>query len=341
MKKNIPTNRKSLKALTLKMRQENPMPDNNPCRAVVRVPGTSANCGPGFDCLGLATTIYNYLDLTLLRASKIIVESKGTGSESIPRGRKNLAWQAVHRLLQEVRREDEFKGAIIRMKNNVPISRGLGSSSTAIVAGLTAANEILGSPLNKNGLLRLATEIEGHPDNVAPAIFGGFTVSVMQGGEVQTFSFLPRIKLKLVVAVPEFELSTRLARKVLPRNVSMKDAIFNVSRASMLIAALVEGREEFLPIAFDDALHQPYRKKLVPGMSEVFTAARNAGAFGAAISGAGSCLIAFTSAASGLESKIASAMVETFKVHDVQASALILDVDRHGAQILKREVTLK
>lgn len=336
MKKNIPTNRKSLKAITLKMRQENFQPDTNPCRAVVRVPGTSANCGPGFDCLGLATTIYNYLDLTLLRANKIIVESKGAGSESIPRGRKNLAWQAVHRLLQEVRREDEFKGAIIRMKNNVPISRGLGSSSTAIVAGLTAANEILGSPLGKSGLLRLATEIEGHPDNVAPAIFGGFTVSVMNGGEVQTFSFLPRVRLKLVVAVPEFELSTRLARKVLPRNVSMKDAVFNVSRASMLIAALVEGREEFLPIAFDDALHQPYRKKLVPGMSEVFTAARNAGAFGAAISGAGSCLIAFTSATSGLESKIASAMVETFKAHDVKSSALILDVDRHGAQILHR-----
>ena len=333
MKKNIPTNRKSLKAITLKMRQDNAT--SNSFRAVVKVPGTSANCGPGFDCLGLATTIYNYMDLTLLRANKIIVESKGNGSENIPRGRRNLAWQAVRRLLQEAGREDEFKGAIIRMKNNVPISRGLGSSSTAIVAGLTAANEILGSPFDKNRLLKLATELEGHPDNVAPAIFGGFTVSVMDKGEVQTFSFLPRIKLKLVVAVPEFELSTRLARKVLPRNVSLKDAIFNVSRASMLIAALVEGREEFLPLAFDDALHQPYRKKLVPGMSEVFTAARNAGALGAAISGAGSCLIAFTTATSGLENKIASAMVETFKAHDVQSSALVLDVDRHGAQIIR------
>ena len=334
MKKNIPTNRKSLKAITLKMRQDNAT--SNSFRAVVKVPGTSANCGPGFDCLGLATTIYNYMDLTLLRANKIIVESKGNGSENIPRGRRNLAWQAVRRLLQEAGREDEFKGAIIRMKNNVPISRGLGSSSTAIVAGLTAANEILGSPFDKNRLLKLATELEGHPDNVAPAIFGGFTVSVMDKGEVQTFSFLPRIKLKLVVAVPEFELSTRLARKVLPRNVSLKDAIFNVSRASMLIAALVEGREEFLPLAFDDALHQPYRKKLVPGMSEVFTAARNAGALGAAISGAGSCLIAFTTAASGLENKIAAAMVETFKAHEVKSSALILDVDKHGAQIIRR-----
>ena len=311
--------------------------DNKKNRAVVRVPGTSANCGPGFDCLGLATTIYNYLDLTLLRGSKVIVESTGEGAENIPRGRKNLTWQAVRRFLQEVKREDEFKGAIIRMKNNVPISRGLGSSSTAIVAGLVAANEILGSPMDKNGLLKLATELEGHPDNVAPAIFGGFTVSVMDKGEVQTFSFLPRIKLKLIVAIPDFELSTRLARKVLPKNISMKDAIFNISRASMLIAALTEGREELLPLAFDDALHQPYRKKLLPGMTAVFEAAKSAGALGAAISGAGSCLIAFTSARSQLENKIAAAMVEAFKVHGVNSKAKILDVDRHGAQILKKK----
>lgn len=310
--------------------------DNKKNRAVVRVPGTSANCGPGFDCLGVATTIYNYLDLTLLHGNKVVVESSGEGSENIPRGKKNLAWQAVRRLLQEVGRETDFKGAIIRTKNNVPISRGLGSSSTAIVGGLVAANEILGAPLTRQELLKLATELEGHPDNVAPALFGGFTVSVMDKGAVQTFSFAPRIKLKLIVAVPDFELSTRLARKVLPKNISMKDAIFNVSRASMLIAALVEGREDLLPPAFDDALHQPYRKKLVPGMSEVFEAAKAAGALGAAISGAGSCLIAFTTTRSGLEEKISSAMVEEFKAHDVKSKALILNVDKHGAQIMKR-----
>ncbi|MBE8953347.1 MAG: homoserine kinase, partial [Quinella sp. 1Q7] len=293
-------------------------------RVVVRVPGTSANCGPGFDCLGVATTIYNYIDLTLLRSSRLTVEASGEGADKIPLGKKNLTWQAIRRLLQEVGRADDFKGAIIRTKNNVPLSRGLGSSSTAIVAGLTAANEILGAPLDKNGLLKLATEIEGHPDNVAPAIFGGFTVSVMSGGDVQTFSFMPRIKLKLIVTVPDFELSTRLARKVLPKNVALKDAIFNVSRASMLVAALVKGREDLLPFAFDDALHQPYRQKLVPGMTEVFTAARAAGALGAAISGAGSCLIAFTSAGGGLEQKIATAMTEAFTAHGVKSRALIL-----------------
>lgn len=310
--------------------------DSKKNRVVVRVPGTSANCGPGFDCLGLATTIYNYLDLTLIRGGKVVVESSGEGAENIPNGRRNLTWQAVSRFLKAVGRDDEFKGAIIRMKNNVPISRGLGSSSTAIVAGLVAANEIVGAPLNRQELLKLATELEGHPDNVAPALFGGFTVSVMDSGEVQTFSFLPRVKLKLIVAVPDFELSTRLARKVLPRNVSMKDAIFNVSRASMLIAALVEGREDLLPLAFDDALHQPYRKKLVPGMSAVFDAAKSAGALGAAISGAGSCLIAFTTLHSGLEDKIAAAMTTAFKSAGVTSKALILDVDRRGAQVVRR-----
>ena len=184
--------------------------------------------------------------------------------------------------------------------------------------------------------MKLATELERHPDNVAPALFGGFTVSVMDNGEVQTFSFWPRIKLKLIVAVPDFELSTRLARKVLPRNVSMQDAIFNISRASMLIAALVEGREDLLPLAFDDALHQPYRKKLVPGMSAVFEAAKSAGALGAAISGAGSCLIAFTAAQSHLEEKIAAAMTEAFKAAGVTSKALILDVDKRGAKVIER-----
>ncbi len=310
--------------------------DNKKNRAVVQVPGTSANCGPGFDCLGLATTIYNYLDLTLLHGNKVVVEAAGEGAENIPRGKRNLTWQAVQRLLQEVGRETDFKGAIIRTRNNVPISRGLGSSSTAIVGGLVAANEILGAPLTRQELLKLATELEGHPDNVAPALLGGFTVSVMDKGAVQTFSFQPRIKLKLIVAVPDFELSTRLARKVLPKNISMKDAIFNVSRASMLIAALVEGREDLLPLAFDDALHQPYRKKLVPGMTEVFEAAKAAGALGAAISGAGSCLIAFTTTRSGLEEKISSAMVEEFKAHGVKSKALILNVDKRGAKVIKK-----
>jgi len=303
-------------------------------KVTVKVPGTSANCGPGFDCLGLAVTIYNELELTLLEENKIVIETQGDGSDSIPTDEKNIVWKSVRLLLERARKADKFQGALIKMKNQIPMSRGLGSSAAAIVAGLIAANEFVGNPFSRNDILRFATEIEGHPDNVAPAIFGGFTVSVVDKGQVQTFSFLPKLKLKLVVAVPNFQLSTRTARQVLPKTVPLKDAIFNISRASMLVAALVNGKEKFLSSAFDDALHQPYRKELVPGMSEVFNAAKKSGALGVALSGAGPCLIAFSAANKHIENEIAAEMVHTFKQNEVEANALILDLDTQGAKVV-------
>ena len=300
-------------------------------KVTVKVPGTSANCGPGFDCLGLAVTIYNELELTLLEENKIVIEATGDGSDSIPTDEKNIVWKSARMVLERSKQLDRFKGAIIKMNNHIPMSRGLGSSAAAIVAGLVGANEILNKPFDKHELLKFATEIEGHPDNVAPALFGGFTVSVVDKGQVQTFSFLPKIKLKMVVAVPDFQLSTRTARQVLPQNVPIKDAIFNISRASMLVASLIQGKEKFLSSAFDDVLHQPYRKNLVPGMNEVFISAKKAGALGVALSGAGPCLIAFTSANKKIENEIATEMVQTFKQHEVKADALILDLDTHGA----------
>lgn len=304
-------------------------------RVVVRVPGTSANCGPGFDCLGLAATIYNDLDLTLLEEETLTVEASGDGAETIPADDKNIVWRAAKMVIERSGNGEKFKGGVLRMENRVPMSRGLGSSAAAIVAGLFAANEILGKPFTRNDILKFATEIEGHPDNVAPAIFGGFTVSTVDNrGQVQTFSFLPKIKLKLVVAVPDFPLSTRLARQVLPKAVPLKDAIFNVSRASMLIAALINGKEKFLAGAFDDALHQPYRTKLVPGMQEVFAAGKKSGALGVCLSGAGPCVIAFTAAERRVENGVAVEMVQAFKRNEVQAGALILDLDTRGAVVI-------
>lgn len=304
-------------------------------RVVVRVPGTSANCGPGFDCLGLAVTVYNDLDLTFLEDERLIIKSSGEGAESIPTDEKNIVWKSARLILERAHLANKFKGAIIKMENHIPMSRGLGSSAAAIVAGLFAANEIIGQPFGKNDLLKFATEIEGHPDNVAPAIFGGFTVSVVDKGQVQTFSFLPKNKMNLVVAVPDFYLSTRVARQVLPKDIPMKDAIFNISRAAMLVAALIQGKENFLSNAFDDALHQPYRKNLVPGMNEVFIAAKKAGALGVALSGAGSCLIAFSSTKKHVENEIATEMIQAFKKNNVQAEAMILNLDTRGAYRLQ------
>jgi len=298
----------------------------------VRVPGTSANCGPGFDAIGVACTIYNDLELTLKGEEGLVIEIEGEGAANIPADERNIVLRAIRTILKRAHREDEVKGFHIRMTNHIPLSRGLGSSAAAIVAGLKAANALLGNRFSRRELLQMATNIEGHPDNVAPAIFGGFTISVVTRGRVECFSLMPRMPLKLVVAVPEFPLSTRLARSVLPEQVKMKDAVFNLSRAALLVVALTKGQPRFLRNAFADALHQPYREKLVPGMKDVFRAACRAGALGASLSGAGPCLIAYTLEN---EESVGQAMVEAFQEHEIEAHALQLSLDAHGARILK------
>lgn len=298
----------------------------------VRVPGTSANCGPGFDTLGVACTIYNDLELTLLLEDRLEITVEGEGEKNIPLNSHNMVWRAVQLLLKKGRRDREYRGAIIRMVNRIPLSRGLGSSAAAIVAGLKAANVLLENPFSRGELLQFATSLEGHPDNVAPAIFGGFTISLLNQKHAETFSFLPRLTLKLVVAIPSFHLSTRAARNVLPETVPLKDAVFNVGRAALLVGALVKGTPHFLRHAFEDALHQPYRAKLIPGMNDVIKAAKDAGALGAVMSGAGPCLMAYTLSE---EAAIGEAMIHAFRAHQVEARYLIFDIDRRGAYIVK------
>ena len=297
----------------------------------VRVPGTSANCGPGFDCLGVACTIYNELELTLLEEERLDIEITGDGAENIPVDERNIVWRSIQKLLERAGKAQEYKGAIIRMDNGVPLSRGLGSSATAIVGGLKAANECLGNPFTNRDLLQMATEIEGHPDNVAPAIFGGFTISIVRNGKPECFSLMPKLPLKLVVTVPDFFLPTKAARAVLPAEVPMKDAVFNIGRAAMLTAALCKGNKSFLRSVFDDALHQPYRAKLIPGMYDVFKAARAAGALGASMSGAGPCLIAFTVENADA---VGMAMRDAFARNNVKSEYHVFDIDGTGATVI-------
>ncbi|MCR5758429.1 MAG: homoserine kinase [Selenomonas sp.] len=300
----------------------------------VRVPGTSANCGPGFDSIGLACTVYNDLQLRLTEEEGCRITISGAGAENIPCDQRNIVWQSVQYLLQKAGMGEVYKGAVMHMENNVPLSRGLGSSATAIVAGLKGANALLNNRFTRRELLQFATEIEGHPDNVAPAIYGGFTISTVTKGDVECFTLIPKLRLKLVVAVPDFPLSTKKAREVLPEAVSIKDAVNNIGRAGMLVAALCKGNEKFLRNVFEDALHQPYRAKLIPGMYEVFKAARNAGALGASLSGAGPCLMAYTLQRRHVEEAVGQAMQETFAQYGVHADILLLDLDTRGAHII-------
>ncbi len=295
----------------------------------IRVPGTTANCGPGFDTVGIACTIYNDLELTLSDQDGISLEVTGEGAGYIPSDESNVVVKAIKMILNKT--GYKASGIKLSMINNIPLARGLGSSAAAIVGGLVGANELTGRHFTNQDILNMATAIEGHPDNVAPAIFGGITVSIMDSGSAKYLRFLPPTDFSMVAVIPEFNLSTRAARKVLPDTVLYADAVFNVSRASLLIGALCTGELKLLSHALQDRLHQPYREKLIPGMAQVLAAARQTGALGATLSGAGPCLLAF---ADSKTDEIGEAMVKAFALHKVKARYEILQIDQQGAVIL-------
>jgi len=202
----------------------------------VRVPATTANCGPGFDAVGIACTLYNQLALTITKSGGVQIKNLGEGSDLLPTDETNITYQAIQSVF--TKQGYTCPGLSLTMTNTIPLARGLGSSAAAIVAGLYAANEILGSPLTKAELLDMATAFEGHPDNVAPALYGGIAISAMNNAKVETLQLLPPRPLSLVVAVPAFFLATKTARQVLPKQVSLADAVFNVSRTALMVGAL-------------------------------------------------------------------------------------------------------
>jgi homoserine kinase len=222
-----------------------------------------------------------------------------------------------------------FRGARLRCVNRIPLSRGLGSSAAAWVGGLLAANALLGEPIDRDGLLAAATRAEGHPDNVAAALLGGLTVSCADGPRVTAVSLPLPAGIDWVVLVPETESSTHEARAVLPDVVPRADAVFNVQRVSLLLAALGAGRADLLDLAMQDRLHQPYRRRLFPWMEEVAAAGRRAGALGCVLSGAGPCLLAAVPARGG--QVVAASMAEALLAAGIAGQALHLPVDPRGA----------
>lgn len=251
----------------------------------VQVPATSANLGPGFDCLGIAWRRYNRFKI----GPGAGIQVSGPGHESISRGSDNLAWQAAVKLFRFVQKP--FNDLALTIELAIPPARGLGSSSSAIVGGLMAANAYLGNPLTKAQIYPLAVELEGHPDNVAPALFGGLRASLISPqGPVQLH--LPWPGLVGVLAIPPFRLETEKSRAALPESVSHRDARFNVAHAALLVGALATSQLDLLPVAGQDRLHEPYRTPLVPGLAEIKRAALEAGALLSCLSGAGPTVLA-------------------------------------------------
>jgi len=296
-------------------------------KVIVRVPATSSNLGPGFDCLGLALGLYNFVEMKVVpEGSEVTVQ--GEGASEIPTDESNLTLRAARRVFDLNRAHPA--GLSLRLTNNIPPARGLGSSAAAVVGGLVAANALSGSRLSSSELLNLAGEMDGHLDNVAPALLGGLTVVVPDGTAALGLRLEPPAGLLAVAAVPAVNVYTSRARAVLPREVPFADAVFNLGRVALLVGALTEGRFEFLASAMADRLHQKYREHLVPGLTGVIGAALKAGALGAALSGSGPTVIALTNDPEKAV-PIAAGMREALGKLGLSAWTPTLVPDREGA----------
>ena len=252
----------------------------------VKVPATSANVGAGFDSLGLAVSLYN--EFTFEEAERLEIVS--LDETPIPTGPSNLVYRSAKAVYDQL--SIPMPGLKITQKNAIPMARGLGSSSSCIVAGILGANALLGNKLTSRQMLTMATAIEGHPDNVAPAMLGGFVTSVFDEGQVYSVKKNIDSGLAFAAFIPDFKLLTEKARAALPKTVAHKDAVYNLSRAALATAAFCDGNYELLSIATKDVLHQPYRLPLIEGGEELFSTMHDLGALAVYISGAGPTIMA-------------------------------------------------
>ncbi len=295
----------------------------------VKVPATSANMGSGFDSIGVALALYNTVSAKETDGGlkiDILDDSRGF----LPSDSRNLVYRAMQAVFNEA--AYSCKGLHIVQSNSIPVTRGMGSSSASIVAGILLANAICKGGMTREDVIALAANIEGHPDNTTPAILGGMVVAVIDGGK----TFYQKVavdseKIKFAVFVPDFILRTKKARSLLPANVPHVDAVFNTGRAALLVASMMTGAYGNLKTAMDDRLHQQYRRHLIRGMDDIFKAAEDFGAYGAYISGAGPAIIAVIDAG---DSEVFSQRAGEFLSHTLKGwNLLILDPDNTGANI--------
>ena len=300
-------------------------------RVRVTVPASGGNTGPAFDSLGVAYALSNEVVLDTERAGEDAVE--GEGAEALRRGETNLVRAAIGRFEAETGRK--LPPYRLELVNRIPFGRGLGSSAAAIIGGLLAADAAAGTGLGRDRLLRMAVAIEGHPDNVAPALCGGAVLTVFDEGRLDgpltVVPFAVPADWRAALYVPDLVIPTKQARAILPASVPRADAVFNHGRTALLAAAFSQGRPEFLRVAMQDRLHQPYRAKIYPQMEALIRAGLDAGAWGACMSGAGSAILAIAH-----ESKAAAAaagMARAAASLGLPGRTLVLEIPREGASV--------
>lgn len=299
----------------------------------VRVPASTANLGPGFDCLGLALTLENQVSIST-KPGGIRVEILGEGAGELPTTPDNLVVQAILHTYRAAGAPPPA-GLHVRCKNRIPTGSGLGSSAAAILAGLLGGNALLGNPLTTLELLRLGTDLEGHPDNIAAALFGGLVLvaNPLPGASPPEPVIVRRVVIpspNVAAAIPNIRLSTRDARRALPEQVSLGDAVYNLGRAIMVVEALRAGDLDLLGRVMNDRLHQPYRFELVPGAAAALQAALAAGASAAALSGAGPGVVAFCRTPAG---PVVDAMIKAFEDVGVTARGWALRAAERGCSL--------
>lgn len=308
----------------------------------VKVPATTANFGSGFDCFGMAIPIYNIITIeeTVLPGTgveiNIISETDDDDElaiEHIPKDENNIIYKAVELLYNSIGQSPtELK---INIKSQIPIAKGLGSSASIIVGGLLAANELLGKPADEAALLSIAAEVEGHPDNITPAIVGGMVMTSQEDDGSIVYRKLPwPEEWHLTLCIPDYELATDISRSVLPKEVPLEDATFNSRRTAMFVEALYTKDAGLMKLALQDKLHQSYRMKLVPGLNDIIDSLKHEeNVMGCVLSGAGPAIL-IISQRNNLE-KIKSIVSDTWANYNVKTDIRTFKVEENGAQILE------
>lgn len=307
-------------------------------RIVVDVPASTANLGAGYDCIALALALTNRIELEVKGWARGEVELvvEGEGRDEIGADRDNRFSLGIEAVVNEIRGEvPETVGWRIEMHNEIPLARGLGSSAAATVGGLVAGNALLGEPLTTTDLLRLAAKIEGHPDNAAAALLGGFVVVTTTADGIEAVRFDAPRDLRAVLFIPELRLSTADMRAALPEKVPLADAAANLGRVALGVAGIATGRYDLLRVLTVDRIHEPYREKHFPQLPRFVAAAREAGAIGACLSGAGSTIVAFSDSLSGI-TRIEAAFSAVAADTDLPGRITVVSPRNQGAQVVSR-----